>query len=83
MQLGEPCFTPRTLGKRWRCRPETVIAKIRRKQLAAFNLGLRSRPRYRISFEAVREFEAGRVEQPPPATRRSRRTRDDGVVKYF
>ncbi len=56
------CLTPPELAARWHCKPETVIAAIRRGELLAFNLaspGCR-RPRYRISPEAIEEFERRR-----------------------
>jgi hypothetical protein len=80
---GEHCWTPPALAKRWRCRPETVVAMIQRGQLRAFNLGRRTRPRYRIAPEAVAEFEQGRAMQPATITRRRQRGGDNGIIKFF
>lgn len=80
----DACLTPPQLAKqRWRCKPSTVIAAIKRGELKAFNLagpGCR-RPRYRISPEAVRDFEARR--SVVPAVKPIRRTRRDMTVKEF
>lgn len=77
------CLTPPQLAKRWACKPSTVIAKIRRGELRAFDLSEPDcvRPRYRISLEAITEFELKKsIVSVPRVTRSPRR---DQAVKSF
>ncbi len=72
-------YTPPELGERWGIRPESVVALIRSGQLAGFNVALKTdigkRPRFRITVEAVEDFEARRAVAPKAA--RSRAVRID------
>jgi hypothetical protein len=83
LALADHCLTPPALAKRWRCKPARVIALIRRGALNAFNLGLASRPRYRITPESVKAFEQRRADRPEPATRRGRSRDDSNIVRFF
>lgn len=67
--------TPPVLAARYGCKAETIIAAIRRGDIAAIDLarpGSR-RPRYRISPDAIAAFEICRAARTP--TRRTRRPR--------
>jgi hypothetical protein len=78
--------TPPDLAKRWRVKPEKVIGFIRRGELRAFDVSTIpgvGRPRFRISIDAVIEFENRRGVQPAPAPRRRRNKQRNGVVQYF
>lgn len=76
-------FTPPQLSKRWRCKPSTVIAAIKRGDLRAFNLASPgcTRPRFRISPEAVAEFELRKSVVTPVKAIRTRR-RDESVKSF-
>lgn len=76
--------SPPALARRLGVKPESVIGWIRSGELPAINVGRRgaSRPRYRISAEAVSTFEAGRAAVPVrKATRRPRAP--DEVGNYY
>jgi hypothetical protein len=78
-------LTPPELAKLWRVSPEKVIAMIRGGQLAAVNLASRgsSRPRYRISRDAIRNFEQGQEVIPRPASGPRRRPKPDCKLTRF
>ena len=59
-------LTPPELAKLWRVSPEKIITMIRGGQLAAVNLAAAgsSRPRFRISRDAIRNFEQGQAAIP-------------------
>lgn len=74
-------FTPPQLARRWGCTPGAVLALIKSAALAAFTIsppGSR-RPRWKITEESVRDYEAGRSAPAPvksstaPTPRRSRK----------
>lgn len=82
-------LTPPQLAAKLRVKPETIVAAIRRGELRAMDLarpGSR-RPRFRISPEAIREWETQReaaaVSTPRAAVRRRQSKRPAGWVSYF
>lgn len=83
MNNDERYITPVEYAKRLGVAPERVRAWIRKGTLRAVNVGdgvLRSR--FRISPDAIAEFEerrSGKVPEPPPRQRRT----DAKVRKYF
>ena len=75
--------TPPELAKRWRIKSERVLAMIRRGELRAFDVSEpgSSRPRFRISPDAVIEYENRHA--PTAPSKPSRRRRDSTVTEYF
>lgn len=83
MPLDQRHLTPPKLARRWGCKPETVIGLIRSGELQAIDLARPGslRPRYRISPEAIADFERRRSASPMPDPVRARRSRSG--VKSF
>ena len=56
------------LCRRWKVGADKVYAFLRRGELVGVNVAanLSGRPMWRITMEAVRQFEARRSSQPPP-----------------
>jgi hypothetical protein len=66
--------------------PAKVIAWIKRGELRAMNVATNTngRPRFRISLEAIVEFEERRsARQPVKPVRRKRKKQESGFVEYF
>lgn len=65
-------LTPPQIADRLACKPETVIGWIRSGELAAINLARPGciKPRYRISPQALADFEMRRSVVPRQQTRR-------------
>ena len=72
-------FTPPQVATRWKCKPETVRRLLERGALRGFTLappGTR-RPRWRVTLDAILEYEEGTPKskpariQPPQRARRS------------
>jgi hypothetical protein len=78
-------FTPPELAKLWRVSPEKIIAFIRGEELAAFDAARKgaSRPRWRITPDAVRAFEHGRQATPRPELPPRRQRRTEVHLKRF
>ena len=83
-------YTPRALAKHWGVHVDKVLRFIHTGELPAFNAASRQSklPRYRISLDAVREFEtahaacpAGPQKTEPP--RRKKRSDTAAVHHYF
>ena len=83
-------YTPRMLAKHWGVHVDKVLRFIHAGDLPAFNAASRQSklPRYRISVDAVREFEtahaacpAGPQKTEPP--RRKKRSDTAAVHRYF
>jgi hypothetical protein len=80
----EAYLTPPALAKAWGCKASTVLGFIRNGELAAVNLARRGakRPRWRISPEAIRDFEHARTFSPQQVQVR-RRHKAEGVIEFF
>lgn len=80
----ERVYTPPALAKIWRCDPATVLSHIRAGRLRAFTLSPPgcSRPRWRITAEAVEEFERRQSHQTPPRPK-PRARRPKNVIEFF
>lgn len=83
-------YTPRALAKHWGVHVDKVLRFIHTGELPAFNAASRQSklPRYRISLDAVREFETAHAACPagprkiePP--RRKKRSDTAAVHRYF
>ena len=74
--------TPPKAAKVLRVDPETIRELIRSGELRASNLARRgsTRPRWRISREALEEFLAGR--EPRPAAKKKRRS-SARIIQFF
>ena len=74
------------LKKRYGVGEHTVLGWIRRGDLAAINVARRAeggRPKWRITDEALAEFELLRGSQPEPTASRRRRKKDDTIVQFY
>ena len=78
-------FTPPELAKCLRVRLDKVHAWIRSGELRAINVAenVNGRPRWRISEEALVEFERRRAAQPPPKRSQRRKRRFNDVIEFF
>jgi hypothetical protein len=92
-------LTVAELAKRWGIDPHNVLSFIHAGQLKAFNVaairaglsqsakerreGKVSRPRWRISLEAIAEFEAARSSRPAARPRRKAGRRNQTEVVQF
>ena len=71
------------LADRWQTKSAAVIALIRSGRLPAFLLQPNSRrPRYRVTMDAVRAYEAG-TPKPEPAPVRHRQRREAAGREWF
>lgn len=81
------CYTPPKLAQRWGVKPEKVIAFIRSGELRAFDISKHpgvGKPRFRISPEAVADFENHRESQQARSKPQKRsRARESGEINYF
>ncbi|MDA0832343.1 MAG: hypothetical protein O3A29_03595 [Planctomycetota bacterium] len=78
-------LTPPELAAQWGVKAESIIAKIRAGQLRAFDVSLQpgvGRPRYRISLDAIVEYEKRFTGAVVKTTRAQRKTPDD-LIEYF
>jgi hypothetical protein len=80
-------LTPPEVALRWRVSAEKVVAMIRGGQLAAMNVASAksSRPRFRISVQAVQDFEHGRaaIVAPVPRAEGTRRSKQELKLQRF
>jgi hypothetical protein len=83
----EQAVSPRRYANSRNINVSKVLTWIRSGELRAVNLAVRpeGRPRWKLTPEAIAEFEAKRSSTPPPAPppRRPRRRFDAGVTQYF
>ncbi len=65
-------FTPPQIAARWKCKPDAVRRLLERGLLIGFNVGSpdATRPRWRVTLDAVLAYEAGRKPEPPQPRRR-------------
>ena len=83
-------YTPRALAKHWGVHVDKVLRFIHTGELSAFNAASHksTRPRYRISVDAVREFETAHAACPAgqrktELPRRKKRSDAAAVHRYF
>jgi hypothetical protein len=76
--------TPKELAERWRTSAESIIALIRAGRLRAFTLSPPGspKPRWKISPDAIAEYEARHAARPP-AKAPARRRRDPAVIEFY
>jgi hypothetical protein len=77
-------YTVADISARYSVNEHTVLGWIRRGELVAINVGRTPhgrKPRWRISEQALSEFEAKRT--PTPAAPRKRKAKADGVVQFY
>lgn len=79
-----PFLTPPQVARRFGCKPETVLAWIRSGEIAALNLAQPGtlRPRYRISPQALADFEIRRTVVPRPKGSLPRRGNYPAIKKF-
>jgi hypothetical protein len=79
-------ITPPALARRYGVNVSKILHFIRCGELKALNLSTKrdGRPRWRITADAVRDFEASRSSAPPARTARRRRTHfPEHITAYF
>jgi len=78
-------WTPPEVAKLWRVSPEKVISLVRAGRLSAVNLAApgSTRPRFRISRDAIRAFEQGQVPVPKATPGPRRQSKSDCKLKRF
>jgi hypothetical protein len=77
-------FTPPEIARQYRCDVHRVIGWIKRGELQAINVGDGARrPRWRISPQAVADFEVRRAGGPALKVSRVRRRKDRTIHEYF
>ncbi len=81
------CYTPPKLAKRWGVKAEKVIAFIRSGELRALDVSMHpgvGKPRFRITPEAVKDFETRREsQQTPPKPQKRSRAKESDEIDYF
>ena len=83
--MTDRASTPPQLGKRWGIKPERVIAMIRSGELRGFDISKTpgvGRPRYRVTPDAIIEFEQKRSGAVTRRATRRRKTQDN-VIQFF
>jgi hypothetical protein len=79
-----PMYTVAQVARRLMVDPDIVRGWCRSGTLRAVNVGRGSvKPRFRISPEALADFERKRAMGPPPPRPRRRRRRDPEVIEFF
>jgi hypothetical protein len=81
-------LTPPELARRWRMKRDRVLALIRSGALRAFDASKNpgkagGRPRWRISPQAIAEFEAARAPVAPDPEPARRPRRQDDYIKFY
>jgi excisionase family DNA binding protein len=76
-------LTPPQAAKRLGISPDTVLGFIRRGELKASNVSKAQRPRYRITPEALAEFEARRTTERPQVQRRRKPSTSGLIITRF
>lgn len=79
-------YSVRDVQKRYGVTTKTVLGWIHSGELKAFNVGRRidsKKPRWRITAEALADFERLRTPSPPPQKVRSRKWPDEGVIQFY
>ncbi len=77
-------LTPPQIADRLACKPETVIGWIRTGELAAINLARPGciKPRYRVSPQALADFELRRSVVPRAQPSSARRRHSTAIKRY-
>jgi excisionase family DNA binding protein len=76
----------RDLCERYEVSEHTVLSWIHSGELRAVNVGRRpgaKRPRWRISHQALEQFELARTPTPPPPRARRRKRAESGVIEFY
>ncbi len=78
-------MSPQQVAKRLRVSADKVRDWINKGELKAVNVANRdsSRPRWRISEDAIRDFENKRQASTPPSAVQRRKKNDDGIIEFF
>ncbi len=77
-------ITPPALARRYGIHVSRVLAWIRAGQIEAFNVGDGpTRPRWRITPDAIEAFERRRAAQPSAKPTRRRRKVDPNIIEFF
>lgn len=78
-------LSPPQYAARLGVKPGKVVAWCKTGELRAINTAAKqsSRPRFKISPDAIIAFENSRGPKPPAAPRRRRRKQADDVIAYF
>ncbi len=78
-------YRPREIAEARDVKVDIVLTWINDGQLAAVDCSRKrgGRPRWRISANALAEFDAKRASTPGPMIQRIRRRRDPAVIEFF
>jgi len=74
------------LMQRYSVTQATVLGWIHRGELPAINVGTqpgKSKPRWRVTEEALKEFEAKRAATPAPPRKQRRRKKQNDAVTFY
>lgn len=83
--MTDRTLTVKELAERYAVTGQTILAWIRRGELRAINVGRRpgaKKPRWRVTQEALADFELARTPAPPPPRTRRRRQQVEAVEFY-
>ena len=79
-------YSPAEIAQRWGCKVDKVLSLIGSRELVAMNLATSrtaGKPRWRISPQALEDFERGRSTQPKPKPVARRRKAKSAVIEFF
>ncbi|MGE0378866.1 MAG: helix-turn-helix domain-containing protein [Planctomycetaceae bacterium] len=79
-------YTVRDVQVRYDVTEHTVLGWIRNGELKALNVGTapgKKKPRWRITQEALDEFELLRASQAPPPPRKRRKRQSTDTMKFY
>jgi hypothetical protein len=79
-------FTVQDIQRRYGVTAHTVLGWIRAGELRAVNVGRRpgaKKPRWRVSQQALEQFELARTPTPPPPRARRRKRAESGVIEFY
>lgn len=79
-------YTVNDIMQRYGVTQHTVLAWIASGELKALNVGVtrgKKKPRWRVTEQAINDFEALREKNSPPPAREQRRRKSNDVVKFY
>lgn len=79
-------YTVKDLCDRYRVREHTILAWIHNGELKAINVGVglgKKKPRWRVTEEAITEFELLRASQAPPPPRKRRKRPTSDAIEFY
>lgn len=83
--MNQATFSPADIAARYGCKPEKILAWIASGELRALNTGTSlngKKPRWRITAQALEDFERARTTQPAKEPQRRRKS-PPSTMKFF